>query len=223
MSCAEKLAAVIETSLLGVEPDSQDVVLEDDDWRVILASLRSTPKPEAEREGLVEAERDAFIRLLDAADRFNGVISVRDKLASPYQGKMILAVKHAYRTLGIPRTEKQEPLTPQQAEQPSDVVEALTTAAKQFDALEQSFNWRAGEEQAGDIDSGGWKAKADEVREMAAECRAAALTTPTQPADALLREALTMLKRAQKSDWSWQFAETLVARIDAHLASAGEG
>lgn len=33
------LAELIETRLLGVEPDEQDLVLEDDDWRTILAAL----------------------------------------------------------------------------------------------------------------------------------------------------------------------------------------
>ena len=38
------LAQIIETRLLGVDPGDQDVVLEDDDWRRILAALR-TPSP----------------------------------------------------------------------------------------------------------------------------------------------------------------------------------
>ena len=33
------LAELIETRLLGVEPDEQDLVLEDYDWRTILAAL----------------------------------------------------------------------------------------------------------------------------------------------------------------------------------------
>lgn len=37
----EKLAATIKRHLLGVAPDDQDVVLEDDDWQLILAALLS--------------------------------------------------------------------------------------------------------------------------------------------------------------------------------------
>lgn len=36
------LAEIIRTRLLGVHPDEQDVVLEDDDWCIILAAL-ATP------------------------------------------------------------------------------------------------------------------------------------------------------------------------------------
>lgn len=42
----EKLSETIKTRLLGVEPDEQDVILEDDDWRMILAALASTPAQE---------------------------------------------------------------------------------------------------------------------------------------------------------------------------------
>ena len=35
------LAELIETRLLGVNPDDQDVELDDDDWRVILAALQA--------------------------------------------------------------------------------------------------------------------------------------------------------------------------------------
>lgn len=72
-------------------------------------STDSGPTEEQAASDGVE-ERAAFIRLLDAADRFNGVISVRDKIASPYQGQLILAVRNAYSVLGIGRTEKHEPL-----------------------------------------------------------------------------------------------------------------
>lgn len=36
---AKLLAGLIRARLLGVEPDSQDLVLEDDDWRLILSAL----------------------------------------------------------------------------------------------------------------------------------------------------------------------------------------
>ena len=35
----EALSKIIRQRLLGVAPDDQDVVLEDDDWRLILAAL----------------------------------------------------------------------------------------------------------------------------------------------------------------------------------------
>lgn len=35
----DQLREIIETRLLGVSPDDQDVVLEDDDWRLILSAL----------------------------------------------------------------------------------------------------------------------------------------------------------------------------------------
>lgn len=40
---ATALADLIETRLLGVRPDDQDLVLEDHDWRLILQSLRTAP------------------------------------------------------------------------------------------------------------------------------------------------------------------------------------
>ncbi|MEW6626543.1 MAG: Lar family restriction alleviation protein [Pseudomonadota bacterium] len=39
----EQLAELIRTRLLGVEPDDQDLQLEDHDWRVILAALSEAP------------------------------------------------------------------------------------------------------------------------------------------------------------------------------------
>ena len=36
---AVSLAETIRTRLLGIAPEDQDVVLEDDDWRIILAAL----------------------------------------------------------------------------------------------------------------------------------------------------------------------------------------
>ncbi len=36
---AASLAETIRTKLLGVAPECQDVVLEDSDWRIILAAL----------------------------------------------------------------------------------------------------------------------------------------------------------------------------------------
>lgn len=36
---ANSLADTIRTKLLGVAPEDQDVVLEDSDWRIILAAL----------------------------------------------------------------------------------------------------------------------------------------------------------------------------------------
>jgi len=35
----KSLSEIIRTRLLGVKPEDQDIVLEDDDWRVILAAL----------------------------------------------------------------------------------------------------------------------------------------------------------------------------------------
>lgn len=40
---AVALADLIETRLLGVRPDDQDLALEDHDWRLILQSLRTAP------------------------------------------------------------------------------------------------------------------------------------------------------------------------------------
>lgn len=37
---ARRLARLIETRLLGVRPDDQDLVLEDSDWIIILKALR---------------------------------------------------------------------------------------------------------------------------------------------------------------------------------------
>ncbi len=76
------------------------------------SSARPTPDKALMRDDAVEdTERSAFVRLLDAADRFNGVYSCSDRLAAPYQGQMILAVQNAYRVLGIGRTKPQKPLT----------------------------------------------------------------------------------------------------------------
>ena len=50
------------------------------------------------------------------------------------------------------------------------LVEALERAGRTLKQLEQSFNWRAGEDQSDNFDSDGWKAKADECREAEAEC-----------------------------------------------------
>lgn len=51
----DALADLIETRLFGVAPDDQDLVLEDDDWRTILAALR-TPRPEVDG---ADAQADA--------------------------------------------------------------------------------------------------------------------------------------------------------------------
>lgn len=37
----DELARLIETRLLGVRPDDQDLQLEDEDWRTIIDALRS--------------------------------------------------------------------------------------------------------------------------------------------------------------------------------------
>lgn len=60
--------------------------------------------------------------------------------------------------------------TTAQSEAVQKLVEALEGAERTLRRLEQSFNWRAGEDQADNFDSDGWKAKADECREAAAEC-----------------------------------------------------
>lgn len=49
----EKLAATIKRHLLGVAPDDQDVVLEDDDWRLIIQALRPQPSGET-REAVLK-------------------------------------------------------------------------------------------------------------------------------------------------------------------------
>jgi len=54
---AETIADIIRNDLLGVEPDDQCVVLEDDDWRVILAAFDALRASE-ERAEKAEAERD---------------------------------------------------------------------------------------------------------------------------------------------------------------------
>lgn len=40
-----KLSDLIRTRLLGVHPDEQDLQLDDDDWRVILAALEQAGEP----------------------------------------------------------------------------------------------------------------------------------------------------------------------------------
>lgn len=59
----EKLSETIKTRLLGVEPDEQDVVLEDNDWRMILAALSPSPSgwdagAEAMREACAKEVED---------------------------------------------------------------------------------------------------------------------------------------------------------------------
>lgn len=71
------LAELIETRLLGVEPDDQDLVLEDDDWRTILAALSQTDdqpdmarhEAEAETEyDRLKAQKDAILAKRHDAD-----------------------------------------------------------------------------------------------------------------------------------------------------------
>ena len=50
---AEELAELIETRLLGVPLDEQDLELENDDWHTILTALR---QHEQMREALIEAQ-----------------------------------------------------------------------------------------------------------------------------------------------------------------------
>lgn len=51
-----ELADLIETRLLGVAPDEQDLDLEDDDWRMILAALRTPPPAQRQVEAATNAE-----------------------------------------------------------------------------------------------------------------------------------------------------------------------
>ena len=46
----EALSKIIRQRLLGVAPDDQDVVLEDDDWRLILAALSAPQAAPGEGE-----------------------------------------------------------------------------------------------------------------------------------------------------------------------------
>ena len=48
----EALSKIIRQRLLGVAPDDQDVVLEDDDWRLILAALSAPQAAPGEGEQL---------------------------------------------------------------------------------------------------------------------------------------------------------------------------
>ena len=59
---------------------------------------------EAEKRNNDREVVEALHRLLDAADRFNGVHYCQNRIAAPFQGQMILAVQNAYRVLGIGRT-----------------------------------------------------------------------------------------------------------------------
>ena len=68
---AKDLADLIETRLLGIEPDEQDVVLEDSDWRVIVAALRLSPSPDT-----VVVGREEIARIVDP-----GVIHPRNRLS----------------------------------------------------------------------------------------------------------------------------------------------
>lgn len=85
--------------------------------------------------------RTAFVRLLDAADRFNGVFNCTSRPAAEYQGQMILAVRNAYEVLGIGRTEKQ-PAAPDHKEiadlrtRLSAMQEAIDKAVRRADAMD---------------------------------------------------------------------------------------
>ena len=63
---ADELAELIETRLLGVPLDEQDLELEDDDWHTIIAALR---QHEQMREALAESESDGWERgMIEAAN-----------------------------------------------------------------------------------------------------------------------------------------------------------
>lgn len=84
------------------------------------AADRARFKAESELAALrAENERlkGAFIRLLDATDRFNGICAHNKQPMARLQGDMILAVMNAYRVLGIGRTKAAERNTAEPAKE----------------------------------------------------------------------------------------------------------
>jgi hypothetical protein len=140
----------------------------------ITAWNRRAPTPIAAGR-VTESEREAFIRLLDATDRFNGIYSCADRFASPYQGQMILAVQNAYSVLGIRRTEKHPPLT--------DAILASTGEPAAVERLREALQWLVDaltDPEAGEVD-----------RRWALRDAIAALTTGVSAkADAALHSAM---------------------------------
>lgn len=80
-SVREKLAATIKRHLLDVAPDDQDVVLEDDDWRLILAALCPQPSGEtlaadAGREALRKVIHELWQLLDDGETGADGTVTI---------------------------------------------------------------------------------------------------------------------------------------------------
>lgn len=80
------LAEIIRTRLLGVHPDEQDVVLEDDDWRIILAALASKPAIDPATDGGADVMIGEFIaRWEDAADGVHMDADTAEALAREFK------------------------------------------------------------------------------------------------------------------------------------------
>jgi hypothetical protein len=71
-----ELADLIETRLLGVAPDEQDLDLEDDDWRMILAALRTPPPAQGQVEAATNAEAVAW-RCFHCGETFTDEVAAR--------------------------------------------------------------------------------------------------------------------------------------------------
>lgn len=85
-----KLAALIEQKLIGVHPDDQDIYLEDEDWRCIVAAL--SQEPETQAEGVAWAD-------IASAPKDGTMILAREDHPNPkfrskiYEGRYVTATQ----------------------------------------------------------------------------------------------------------------------------------